>query len=247
MATVQLTAATRQGRGKGPARQVRRGGQVPGVLYGAGEPALPLVVPQRELERALLHRSGGNVVVALQVTGGPGGEHMSLVREVQRDPVSGHILHIDFQHISMTQRITVKVPVVFHGVPNGVKNFGGILEHLAREVELRCLPGDIPERISLDVSPLNIGDSLHVRDLQVDKAEVLTEGDVVVATVVPPTVHEEAKPAEGEAAVEPELVGKEKAEGEAGEEKGEKGEKAEKPEKPERGEKAERAKDKDRK
>ncbi len=236
MATLNLSAEVRTGRGTGPARQARMTGSVPGVIYGAGEEALALLVPQRELERALLHRGSGNVIVALNVAGATPPERMSIIREVQRDPLSGHILHIDFHHISMTERIEVKVPVHFHGLPNGVKNFGGVLEHLAREIELRCLPGDIPERIMVDVSPLNIGDAIHVRDIVVERAEILSDGDIVLATVVPPTVQEEAKPAEGEAPAEPELITKEKGAEEAGEEKEKEKEKGK-----------EREKDKDRK
>ncbi|MBI5837645.1 MAG: 50S ribosomal protein L25 [Candidatus Eisenbacteria bacterium] len=220
MATLNLSAEVRTGRGKGPARQARLAGNVPGVIYGAGEEATALTIPRRELEKALQNRGGGNVIVALKVAGATPPEQMSLIREVQRDPLSGHILHIDFHHISMTEQIDVKIPVHFFGVPNGVKNFGGILEHLSREIEVRCLPGDIPERIQVDVSGLNVHDSIHVRDITVPKAEVLTDGDAVLVTVVPPTVQEEVKPAEGEAPAEPELITKEKgAEGET-EEKG---------------------------
>jgi large subunit ribosomal protein L25 len=236
MATLQLSAEVREGRGKGPARQARMKGLVPGVIYGSGNQAVALTIPRRELEKALQYR-GGNVIVALHVTGAAEPEQMSLIKEVQRDPLSGHITHVDFQHISMTQRISVKVPVSFQGLPTGVKNFGGVLEHLAREVELRCLPADLPERIYVDVSQLNIGDAIHVRDITVANAEMVTDGDVVVATVVPPTV--EAKPAEGEvAAAEPEVIGKDKLAEEAAADKGEKGDKG-------KGEKADKGKDKE--
>ena len=211
MATINLTGTVREGRGKGPARQARLAGGIPGVLYGAGKPGTCLVLDRKEVDRALMGRGAGNTIVKLALAGA---ENMSVIREIQRDPLSRNIVHIDFQSISMSEKITVKVPVSFSGVPSGVKNMGGILEHLMREIEIRCLPVDIPERYTLDVSPLNIGDSLHVRDLTLPNVEILTDGSAVIATVVPPTVMEEVKPGEGEAPAEPELIGKDKAAGE---------------------------------
>jgi large subunit ribosomal protein L25 len=222
MATINLSGSVREGRGKGPARQARLAGRVPGVLYGSGEASTCLELDRKDVDRALAGRGAGNTIVKLSVAGA---EKMSVIREIQRDPLSRKIVHIDFQHISMTQRITVRVPVSFTGVPSGVKNMGGILEHLQREIEIRCLPGDIPERFTVDVSPLDIGDSIHVRDLTLPNVEILSDGSAVVATVVPPTVIEEAKPAEGEAPQEPELIGKEKAAEEPAEEKGKEKEK----------------------
>jgi len=133
------------------------------------------------------------------------------------------VLHIDFLQINMTEKLTLKVPVGSHGLAAGVKTGGGVLEHITREIEIRCLPGDIPERVVVDVTALQINEALHVRDLKLDKVEILTDPDAVVVTVAPPTVMEEPKAAEAEAApVEPELIGKKPAEGEgeAAEEKG---------------------------
>ena len=211
MAMIQLTGELRQGSGKGAARQARFAGRVPGVLYGAGEEAVMLSLSRRDLDKALLHRAGGNMIVQLRLEGATPAERMSLIREVQRHPITSSIMHIDFQHINMNKKLSVRVPVVFHGTPEGVKNMGGILEHLSREIEIRCLPGDIPERITVDVTPLAIGDSIHVRDVTVARAEILSDPDAVIATVVPPTVIEEVKPAEGEVPAEPELITKEKA------------------------------------
>src|SRR5262249_54031768 len=139
-----------------------------------------------------------------------GGEHTALIRDVQYDPITHGILHLDFQKVSLTETVEVEVTVHLKGLPVGVKDGGGVLEHITRTVEVRCLPTAIPSALDVDVSALNIGDSVHVRDLIVADVEILTDLETTVATVVPPTVVEE-KPVEeaaaaavGEAA-EPEL------------------------------------------
>jgi len=211
MAIVILKGERRDGIGKSVARKLRGAGRVPAVYYGRGEQPLPLSVQARELEGILHAAAGSNVIVDLKVEGDAESERKAILREIQRHPVRGSILHVDLQHISLTEKITVEVEVTLVGTPVGVKDGGGILEHLLREVELECLPTDIPSHVVVDVSHLNIGDSVHVSDIKVENAEVLTEADRTVATVVPPTVLEEPKPAEEEAAAaEPELVTKEK-------------------------------------
>jgi len=217
MAMQALKGARRSGIGKGVARKLRQTGSIPAVYYGRGEDPIVLTVVVKELEDVILKAEGSNVIVDLRVDGDGGGDRKALIREIQRDPVGGHILHLDLQHISLTERITVEVPIVLTGIPIGVKDGGGILEHLLREVEVECLPTDIPSRLEIDVSALNIGDSLHVSDLKTEKATILTEGERPIAAVVPPTVLEEAKPAEeGEAAAEPELVKEKKETEESG-------------------------------
>jgi len=209
MAIVSLMSARRGDRGKGVARKLRAAGQVPGVFYGRGAPAIPLTIGTKELEGVLAGADGGNVIVDLKVDGAEAADRKAIIREVQRDPVAGSILHVDLMHISLTERITVEVPVVLVGVPVGVKDGGGILEYLLRDVEVECLPTDIPAHIDVDVSALAIGQSIHVSDLAADRVTILTELDRTVATVVPPTVLEEVKPGE-EVAAEPELIAKEK-------------------------------------
>jgi large subunit ribosomal protein L25 len=217
MAMQALKGARRSGIGKGVARKLRQTGSIPAVYYGRGEDPIVLTVVVKELEEVILKAEGSNVIVDLKVDGDGGSDRKALIREIQRDPVGGHILHLDLQHISLTERITVEVPIVLTGIPIGVKDGGGILEHLLREVEVECLPTDIPSRLEIDVSALNIGDSLHVSDLKTEKATILTEGERPIAAVVPPTVLEEAKPAEeGEAAAEPELVKEKKETEESG-------------------------------
>ena len=207
-----LKGVRRTGVGKGVARKLRQTGSIPAVYYGRGEDPIVLTVGLKDLQDVIERAEGSNVIVDLKVDGDGAGDRKALIREIQRDPVGGHILHLDLQHISLTERLVVEVPIVLVGTPVGVKDGGGILEHLLREVEVECLPTDIPSKLEVDVSALNIGDSLHVSDLKAERVEILTEAERAIATVVPPTVLEEAKPAEEGAAAEPELVKEKKEE-----------------------------------
>ena len=213
MPVIPLTGTRRESIGKGAARKARAAGLIPGVLYGRGETPVALNVSAREFDLAV-HRKGGNPIIGLALGGG---EYTALIRDVQYDPVTRGIIHLDFQHISLTETIEVEVPIRLVGIPVGVKDGGGILEPIARELKVRCLPTVIPPAVDVDVSALNIGDSVHVRAISVPEVTILTDPDVTVATVVPPTVHVEEKPAE-EAAVapteptEPEVIAKGKKE-----------------------------------
>jgi large subunit ribosomal protein L25 len=224
MAVIPLPAEKRGALGKGGARKARAAGQIPAILYGHGETPVPLNVSARTFELALRQHKGGNAIVNLGVNGG---EYTALVRAVQYDPVTHGIMHLDFQHISLTERIEVEVAVHLVGQPIGVKDGGGILEYITRAVKVRCLPTAIPPAIDVNVEQLNVGDSVHVRDLVVTDLELLTDLDVTIATVVAPTVIEEVAPAEGAvaaaaaegAAAEPEVITKGKKEEGATEEK----------------------------
>ncbi len=223
MAIVVLAAKARTGAGKGVARKSRMRGNIPGVIYGGGETSIPFEASQDDFQ-ALIHTvSGENVIVDLKLEGDTS-DRKAIIREIQRDPLKGTILHFDLQHISLTERVTVEVPTVVVGVPIGVKDFGGILEHILREIKVECLPTEIPPKIELDVTSLKIGDSIHVGDLVVEKVTIMTDPERAVVTVVPPAAEE--VPVEVAAApevAEPELIGKEKEaeEGEAAEKEGE--------------------------
>jgi large subunit ribosomal protein L25 len=220
MSVIPLTGARRQRTGKGGARKSRAGGQIPGVLYGHGETPIPVAVGARDFDLALRGHQGGNPLVNLKLDGG---EYTALIRDVQYDPLTHDILHLDFQHISLTETIEVQVTVHLTGLAIGVKDGGGILETILRSVQVRCLPTAIPAAIDVDVSHLGVGDSVHVRDLQVPDVTILTDMDATVATVVAPTIIEE-KPAEeavaaaAATATEPEVItkGKKEEEGEEG-------------------------------
>ncbi|HYR68594.1 MAG TPA: 50S ribosomal protein L25 [Candidatus Dormibacteraeota bacterium] len=222
MGNLALKSERRSDVGKGVARKLRMTGRIPAVYYGRGEESIPLIVSLKELEELIHSAEGSNVIVDLRVGGDSSPERKALIREIQRDPVGGTILHLDLQHISLTEQIIVEVPIVLLGTPTGVKDGGGILEHLLREVEVECLPTDIPSRLEVDVSALNIGDSLHVSDLKADRVTIKTDATRAIAAVVPPTILEEVKPAEEAVVTEPELVtGKKDEEEEEGEGEGE--------------------------
>jgi len=209
-----LQVATRSVTGKGAARSLRREGKVPGVIYGHDRQAEPLAIDSGALSKMLIGISAGTTVVDVVVDGRP--PVKALIREIQRDSVRpAEILHLDLYEVRADETVTLSVPVHLVGIPEGVRNFGGVLDHVLREVEIEVLPADIPEHVELDVTALGIGDSLFVRDLKVEKAEILNEADTPVCTVVAPRAEEAPAPVEEVAApAEPELIRKPKPEGE---------------------------------
>lgn len=203
---VQLSAETRTTKGKGAAREMRRGGKVPAVIYGRGREPSALAVDGVALGRLLERIVPENTIVELTVDGTP---VQTLIREVQRHPVRPGVVHVDFYEIRAGDRIRLEVPIHCIGIPDGVRNQGGTLDQVIRTVEIEVLPADIPERIELDVTALTIGKSLHISDLSIPNAEILMDPSLTVATVVAPRVEEvvapvaaavEGAPVEGEAA-----------------------------------------------
>ena len=213
MAVIAIKGDRREAIGKGGARKARAAGQIPGVLYGHGEDPIALKVDSREFITAMRAHSGGNPIINLKLSGA---DFTALLRDVQYDPLTHGVLHVDFQHISLTETIEVNVNIHLIGLPIGVKDGGGILEHNLREVEVRCLPTAIPPSIEVDVTHLAIGDSVHVRDLQVPNVTILTDADAPLATVVPPTVMEEKTAEAAAAAAEPEVITAKKKDEEPG-------------------------------
>lgn len=201
MATVELTAKTRKNTGKGAARKARMNGLVPGVLYGEGEPPRPLMVIYKDFYAVIHTTAGGNVIIDLKIEGDESRVCKAIIREIQYHPVSRDVLNVDFQHISMTKEIAVNVPIEVIGEAVGVKTHGGILELIMREVEVECLPANIPDEIRVDVTDLDVGDSLQVKDLEVVNATITSDLESTIITIVAPTVVEEKKvevAAEGE-------------------------------------------------
>ena len=228
----ELTVQKRTQQGKRPIRRMRAEGLVPAVVYGRDMKPLSISVNQRELVRLLHSKAGEHALVTLKLEDGKSWEKPALVHAVQHDPVDGHVLHVDFHAILLTERIKVKVPVMLQGEPAGVKQEGGVLEHFLRELEVECLPTEIPAGIEHDISALNIGDNVHVRDLtSPNNAKILTDPDGVIAAVQAPKVE---KPEEEVAApTEPEVLREKKPEEEGAEgAEAAKGDKAEKVEKP---------------
>lgn len=202
MEAIELTACIRTQSGKGPARRFRRDGLIPAVFYGRGQEAIPLSVNTAALTK-ILKTKKENIFIKLRIEGEKPLEKLSLLKELQIEPVSRRFQHADFYEIRMDRKLTFEIPLHFVGDPIGVQN-GGELQHLKRELKVSCLPLDLPESIDVDVSGLAIGDSLKVQDIKVPKGiETIDPGDVGVAMVAHIRVAA-PKPAEaeGEAAAE---------------------------------------------
>jgi len=182
----KLKAEGRSDTGSPSARRMRREGFVPAVVYGHGDESRNLKIREQELQNLLDRISVDNTLVDLEVDGGE--PRKVLIREVQRHPWRRRVLHVDFFQIRADESIRVAVPLELVGIPLGVREDGGILQQSRHEIEVECLPGEIPEKFELDVSSLEIGDSLHVADLNTGGVRPLEDLDLTLCVVVPPTV-----------------------------------------------------------
>ena len=212
-----LEAVKRDTRGKNEARRVRAAGKIPAVVYGDKADAAVISVDPKILLRILHSDSGVNTLISLKLEGE--GDTRVLVRDFQVDPVTQAPLHVDFYRIAMDKKLTVTVPFLLKGEPKGVKTQGGVLDFVSRDIEIECLPSDIPEHIDIDVSELLMGQGIRVRDLPEDaKLTYLTDADTMIVHIVAPKVEavEEpaaaAAPAAGAAGAEPEVIKKGKPE-----------------------------------
>ena len=212
---VKLKAEPRADVGRSAVRKLRARGLIPAVIYGRTDKPQSLQVAARDINAMMSQASGENVLVELEI-GGDGQSRTALVQEVQHSPVGGEIRHVDFHAISMDQMIEAEVPLEPFGTPVGVKTFGGLLEQSLRALAIECLPGDLPDRIRVDVSQLNIGDAIHVRDIQLPRGVTAkVHLDLTAFSVLAPAVEEEPAPAEAEAAAAgPEVITEKKEEGE---------------------------------
>lgn len=207
-----LRARKREETGSGPAGRLREEGWIPGIMYGHGVDSDAVKVPEQELNALLEEISVDNTLVDLEVEGEDGAVPV-LIREVQRHPWKRDVLHVDFFRIRSDEKIRVEVPIHLVGTPEGVSSSGGILQQNRHEIEIECLPDEIPEFFELDVTQLEIGDSLHVADLNTGGVRPLEELDLTLCTVVPPSIVEveEEEPEEEEELLleemEPELIG----------------------------------------
>ncbi|MCI0695815.1 50S ribosomal protein L25 [candidate division KSB1 bacterium] len=214
MAEALLNLAARPETGKKWAQRLRRTGQIPGIFYSHGESNVAVSVDEKALRSVLLSKAN---LVDLNFSGGR--NEKCVIREVQWDPLTSRPLHVDLMGIKLTEKITVEVSVRLVGSPAGVKE-GGTLQTMLRELEVECLPLDIPEDISIDVSALKIYDAVHVSDITLEKVRILNDPEQVIVTVLPPRLEEAPAAAPTEEAAEPEVIGhgkKEEAEGEAAE------------------------------
>src|SRR5580700_12352907 len=196
-----LEANPREAGTKNHARRVRREGKIPAVVYGAGKDAMPVSVDPRHVLRILRSDSGHNTIFDLALNAGENSKAetaKAMIVDWQYEPIKGHLLHIDLKRIAMDKALRVSVPIVLQGVPAGVKVGGGILEQMLREVEIECLPGDIPGHLDADVSKLEFGQTIRVSDLSHEgKLKFLTDEGQAVAHVTAVKEVVEAVPAEG--------------------------------------------------
>jgi large subunit ribosomal protein L25 len=233
MKEIMIKAKLRNRLGKKHAKKMRRNGIIPGVVYGAEMSSLPLEVEAKSFHAFLRSGLGENVIITLNIDNPKNGDKKVLIRELQRDPVWGEILHVDFQQISLSKKLTIKVPIHLVGVSIGVQQDGGILQHVLRELEVECLPTDIPAKIEVDVTNLKIGDSIHVGDIKLEKGQILSDLQGSIVSVVPPTVFKEPEVAPAATVEEPEVITAKK--------EGEEKEEAEKKEEPSKGAKEEKS------
>lgn len=236
MKEVSIAVSPRESTGKGSARQSRIEGFIPAVVYGPQTKPEPIKVNNLAFNAAWRAAGGGSVIFNLEQDGK---KKKVLIRELQRDPITNAIIHVDFHAISMTKPIHLSIPIHLIGTPVGVKTDGGIMQTILRELEISCLPTDIPEHLEIDVENLHIGDSVHVRDIQLEKAKILEEPDRTIVVVSAPTVLKTTDEEAAEAAAEAEAAEGEEGEAAEGAEAKPEGEKKEGGEK--KGEKAEKA------
>ena len=232
MEKIILKAKKREGLGKNPSKHLRKEGQTPSVVYKDGKKGVNVRVDSKDLWRALHTDAGENAIITMDISGTDKDFTKTvIVKEVQIDPISEKFVHVDFHEISLKEKIKVKIPIALKGEAVGVSEEEGVLTQILWELEVECLPTNIPEHIDMDVEELRIGDALHVSDIApIEGVEILDDPENMVASVNPPEAEEEEEEeaVEGEEAEEPEVIkkGKKEEEGE-GEEEKDAGEKAE--------------------
>lgn len=222
-----IKATSRTVTGKGPVRRMRHDGSVPAVIYGHGDPSIMLGLPTHDFEMMLIQLRGHSPVVDLAIDDKPA--ERCIIKTLQRNPVDGSLLHVDFQKVHAGEKVTIEVPVVLHGTPEGLK-FGGIIEYIMREVPVRTTIDKVPEHFDIEVGHLNVGQSVHIADLNRPDLEFAMPLDSAIVTVLVPRKIEVAAPtaeaaaaAEGEAPAEPEVLKEKKAGEEEAPAEGEKG------------------------
>jgi large subunit ribosomal protein L25 len=185
-----LTAEIREGVGKEKAKKLRAKGLIPAIFYGPRSQTIPLVIDSKELAKVLQTEAGENVLIDLDIRKGAQSDRkVVMLKDIQIDSLQNITLHTDFFEVAMDEMVTVEVPVHLVGKPEGTK-VGGILDQIRRVIQIQCFPGDILKSIDIDVSPLKIGDSIHVQDIQVEKAKIISDTNFTIATVLPPVVEE---------------------------------------------------------
>lgn len=213
MEKVILNAEVREGSGKAKAKGLRRNDLIPGVVYKGGKDAVKLQLSVRDLNAILHTKAGENIVITLKIASGEGKtkDKTVLIKEIQREPIRGLILHVDFNEISLTETLKVNVPLSTHGESVGVKADGGTLEHIMWELQVECLPTNIPAKIEVEVSNMKIGDAIYVKDIKAPEGvKILNDAELIAVIVKPPKVEVPKEEVAGEGAAEPELIRKKK-------------------------------------
>jgi large subunit ribosomal protein L25 len=212
---VKLSISRRTGIGRAAVRKIKAQGAVPAIIYGGKQQPEPVQVSKRDISLMLSHASGENILVELAIDGETG-SRLALVQEVQHSPVGGDVLHVDFHAVSMDEMIEADVPLEPVGIAEGVKTFGGLLEQSLRSLEIECLPKDLPDVITVDVSNLNIGDAIHVKEIPLPEGVTTRiSPELTVFSVLAPTVEEEPAAAAAEVAAGPEVITEKKEGAEA--------------------------------
>jgi large subunit ribosomal protein L25 len=216
---VLLQAERRAASGKGAARALRRTGKIPAIIYGHNRAPQALAVDRASLTKLLSGITAASTILDVAVDGQA--PVKALIREIQRNPLRNtDVLHFDLYEVRADEKVTLEVPVHLSGTADGVRNFGGVLDQVLHRLQIRVFPADIPASIDLDVTNLAIGKSMFVRDVKLDKVEILNDGNLPICSVVAPRTEEVVQPVAAEAPAEPELIRKPKAEEEGeGEEK----------------------------
>jgi large subunit ribosomal protein L25 len=214
----KLTVQTRTQVGRNAIKKVRKEGLIPGVIYGVGQEPINLEVNGRQLSTVLAHASSENILLELEIVDGDNKlNSLAMIQEVQHHPIQRQILHVDFHAVSATEKITAEVPIETIGEPVGVKTNGGLLEHNLRDLEVECLPADLPERIEVDVTNLDVNQSIHVKDLKLPPGvEAVTDADLTVVAVSAARVDEEPTEALVATPAAPEVITAKKPEEGAG-------------------------------
>ena len=223
---IKLSATSRTEKGKGAAKRLRREGKLPAVVYGHKTAPIALTIDSKQLLKLIVEGKSEHKLFGLSIEGnGTPVEKTVMIKELQIDPLKRNFLHVDFFEVAMDEEITLSLVIKLVGDAPGVE-MGGMLQQVRREIEIKCLPSQIPDTVEIDVSALNIGDSVHLNDIQLPEGvKVLDDADLTIVTVLAPTVEKEVAPeeAEGEVAAEAAAAGDKKPEEDKKAEEGDKG------------------------
>jgi large subunit ribosomal protein L25 len=203
MQEILIQAEKRDESGKGVARKLRAAGRIPAIFYAHATESISIDIEAKNFETMLRELGSRSSIIQLDINGN---KQMALIRDIQRDPINNEVLHADFYGIAMDKKIDIKVPIKFEGVSVGVKSEGGIQQSILRELEVSCLPTNIPEEIVVNVEDMSIGDSFHVRDIEKEGIDIITDSNRTIVTIIPPTVIKATVTAEEEEEEEGEAV-----------------------------------------